>query len=165
MNNQTVVIIDEEMLDATTQAARESPRGRKNRNFHPDDNFPSHRLLNAIEPGSYVAPHRHLDPGKDETMLVLRGRMGLVIFEDDGTVRQAVCLAAGSRKMGVDIPHGCWHTVLGLVSGTVFLEAKAGPYVALNEAERASWAPLEGDAAVKNYLAELETLFSQPDRG
>lgn len=165
MNEKAVTLIDDEMLDSTTLAARESPRQRKNRNFHPDDNFPSHRLLNAIEPGSYIAPHRHLDPLKDETMLLVRGRMGLVIFDDHGNILQTVCLEAGGKCTGVDIPHGCWHTVLSLTSGTVFLEAKAGPYLALTDAERAPWAPLEGDTAAPIYLTKLQTLFSAQPPG
>lgn len=157
--NDNVNVIDVAMLDETSVAAQASPRLRKNRNFHPADDFPSHRLLNAIEPGSYVAPHRHLDPLKDETMLVLRGRLGLVIFDDAGAVRQAIELSAGGDQLGVDIPHGCWHSVLGLAPGTVFFEAKAGPYLALSDAERAGWAPAEGDAGVPAYLAGLRALF------
>ncbi|HNH35631.1 MAG TPA: WbuC family cupin fold metalloprotein, partial [Rhodocyclaceae bacterium] len=51
-------LIDAALLDAVSNEAKASPRQRKNRNFHPTDNHPGHRLLNAIEPGSYVAPHR-----------------------------------------------------------------------------------------------------------
>ena len=158
-----VTLIDRALLDAVTAEARAYPRLRKNRNFHPCDDAPGQRLLNAIEPGSYVAPHRHLDPHKDETMVVLRGRLGLVIFDDRGTVRQAVRLAHDENSndiaQGVDIPHGCWHTVLALESATVFFEAKAGPYVPLAADERAQWAPPEGDPAAAGYLEKLRALF------
>lgn len=159
MNRNPVTVIDAAMLDATSAAAQASPRLRKNRNFHPADDFPSHRLLNAIEPGSYVAPHRHLDALKDETMLVLRGRLGLVIFDDAGGILEAVELVAGGERCGVDIPHGSWHSVLGLERGSVFFEAKAGPYVALSAAERASWAPVEGEPGAAEYLGKLRALF------
>ncbi len=152
-------LIDDGLLDATVLAARNSPRRRKNHNFHPSDEFPSHRLLNAIEPDSYIAPHRHLDQNKDETMLVLRGCLGLLVFNDEGEVIQAIALKAGGKTMGVDIPHGCWHTVLALESGTIFLEAKAGPYLALDEAERAHWAPQENEANAQATLAKWQALF------
>lgn len=158
-----ITLIDRALLDAVSAEARVHPRLRRNRNFHPRDDAPGQRLLNAIEPGSYVAPHRHLDPHKDETMLVLRGRLGLVIFDDRGTVRQTVLLARDDRvpgsAQGVDIPHGCWHTVLALDSATVFFEAKAGPYVPLTIDERAQWAPPEGDPAAAVYLEKLRALF------
>ncbi len=152
-------LIDAALLDAVSAEACLSPRGRKNRNFHGTDDFPAHRLLNAVEPGSYIAPHRHLDAHKDETMIVLRGRLGLVIFDAVGEVLQTSVLAGGSSTLGVDIPHGSWHTVLALESGTVFFEAKAGPFLALTQEERAPWAPQEGAAAADAYGARLRQLF------
>lgn len=151
--------IDAALLDEVSAEARASPRGRKNRNFHPADDFPAQRLLNAIEPGSYVAPHRHLDPNKDETMIVLRGRLGLVIFDAAGGVVKTSVLANADGAIGVDIPHGSWHTVLALEPGTVFFEAKAGPFQPLATGERAPWAPQEGDAAAASYRAWLAQLF------
>lgn len=152
-------LIDAALLDAVSAEARSSPRGRRNRNFHTDNEHPGHRLLNAIEPGSYVAPHRHLDPLKDETMVVLRGRLGLVLFDDDGGVKSVFTLGAGGDALGVDIPHGAWHAVLALEGGTVFLEAKAGPYRPLTADERAAWAPAENDAGAGTYLESLRGRF------
>jgi len=155
-----IQLIDTALLDAASAGAQASPRRRKNRNFHPADDFPAHRLLNAIEPDSYIAPHRHLDPCKDETMIVLRGALGLVIFDDAGVVARNALLQAGGVCRGVDIPHGTWHTLVALESGTVFLEAKAGPYLPLVPAERAAWAPAEGEVAAADYLGKLRALFS-----
>lgn len=143
----SIRLIDLSLLDEVSREAAASPRRRKNRNFHPTDDYPAHRLLNAIEPDSYIAPHRHLDPTKDETMVVLRGQLGLIIFDDAGRIVRTELLEAGGELFGVDIPHGTWHTLVALESGTVFFEAKAGPYVALSEAERAPWAPTEGSSA------------------
>ena len=42
--------IDHRLLDAVSAAAAESPRQRKNYNFHPTDDFPAHRMLNALAP-------------------------------------------------------------------------------------------------------------------
>ena len=158
MNLPRLSVIDAPLLDATSAAARTLPRLRRNHNFHPRDDFPCHRLLNAIEPGSYVAPHRHLDPFKDETMLLLRGRLGVIFFDDHGQIVQLVTLD-GQQVMGIDISHGCWHSVLALVPGTIFFEAKAGPYQALSEQERAPWAPAEGAEQVPAYLATLRAGF------
>lgn len=153
-------LIDTALLDAVSAEAKASPRLRKNRNFHPADDHPGHRLLNAMEPGSYIQPHRHLDPFKDETMVVLRGCLGLITFDAAGQVLRGVVLGPGGSAMGVDIPHGTWHTVLALAPDTVFLEAKAGPYLPLSADEKSSWAPAEGVEEVAAYLARLEDFFS-----
>jgi cupin fold WbuC family metalloprotein len=100
-------------------------------------------------------PHRHLDPNKDETILVLRGSLGLVLFDDTGAVIKALRLGPDAAAMGVDLPHGTWHAVFALESGTVFFEAKAGPYLPLADAERAPWAPVEGSPEAPAYLDQL----------
>jgi cupin fold WbuC family metalloprotein len=148
--------IDTALLDEVGAEARSSSRGRKNRNFHSDNDQPGHRLLNAIEPGSYIMPHRHLDPNKGETMVVLRGALGLVSFDDAGNVIEAAKVSHGGTPIGMDIPSGTWHTVFALEPGTVFLEAKAGPYLPLTADEKAPWAPAEGDSAAPAYLARLQ---------
>lgn len=152
-------LIDARLLNELSTEARQSPRRRRNRNFHTSDEQPGHRLLNAIEPGSYVMPHRHLDPDKDETMVVLRGSLGLVTFDDAGAVVDAVKLSCGNTPMGVDISHGTWHTVFALEPGTVFLEAKAGPYRPLTDNEKAPWAPAEGSPGAPAFLARLAALL------
>jgi cupin fold WbuC family metalloprotein len=150
------------LLDEASAAARRHPRLRRNLNLHRDETEPCNRLLNAIEPGSYVAPHRHLDPTKDETIVVVRGRLGLVLFDDAGNVVEVAGLAPGGACFGVDVPHGAFHSVLALEPGTVFFEAKAGPYRPLSDAERAPWAPAEGSPGVAAYLQDLESRFVSP---
>ncbi len=151
--------IDNKLLDAVIAEARTSPRKRKNGNFHTRDDAPANRLLNAIEPGSYVAPHRHLDPNKDETFIVLRGRFGLVLFENAGKIIQTQIIEAGGEVCGVDIPYGTWHSVVSLQSGSIFFEAKAGPYTPFTAEEKASWAPAENDVAAGDYLTQMEKWF------
>ena len=145
-------------MDQVTGEARDSARMRKNYNLHPNDAFCCHRLLNAIEPGSYIQPHRHLDPNKDESMVILRGRLGVVAFDEGGAVTATKLLQIGDA-VAVDIPHGEFHTVLSLAPGTVFFETKAGPYLPLTVAEKAQWAPVDGDGSANAYLASLVALF------
>ena len=138
--------IDQALLDQTCRTAAASERQRKNANFHPADDFPAHRLINAMQPGSYVRPHRHNDPNKDESIVVLQGRFGYLSFDDAGNVLEMLTLTAGGPVYGVDIPHGTPHTLLALEPNSVFFEAKAGPFVPLGQDEIAAWSPVEGSA-------------------
>lgn len=156
-----ITLIDHALLDELCAAAAASPRRRKNRNFHPTDDHPGQRLLNAMQPDSYIPPHRHLDPDKDETFVVLRGLLGMVLFDDGGGIVRCVKVGAGGTALGVDIPHGTWHTAIALEADTVFLEAKAGPYLPLTAAEKAPWAPAEGAAGAGSYLEGLGARFSR----
>ncbi|NJD35636.1 MAG: cupin fold metalloprotein, WbuC family [Betaproteobacteria bacterium] len=151
-----ITLIDDALLNEVCAEAQASPRRRKNRNFHPRDDHPGHRLLNAMQPDSYIPPHRHLDPNKDETFVILRGLLGLLVFDDAGNVVRTAKVGAGGTAMGVDIAYGTWHTAVALEPDTVFLEAKAGPYLPFTDAERAPWAPAENSPEVLPYLATLK---------
>ena len=153
-------LLDRALLDAVSAGAAASPRRRLNHNFHPADDYPGHRLLNAIEPDSYLPPHRHLDPNKDESIIVLRGTLGVVEFDDNGAVVARSVMTPSGDCCGVDIPHGTWHTVIALEPGTVMFEAKSGPYRPLVAEEKAPWAPAEGDAAAPAYWQGVAALFA-----
>jgi len=152
-------IINSRLLDEVTAAARENSRLRKNWNLHPADDFPAHRLLNAMEPASYIRPHRHLDPLKDETFIIIRGRLGILVFDDSGGITEKLLLDAKGDNIGADIPSGAFHTAVSLQEGTIFFEAKAGPYLPLTESEKAPWAPEDGSAA-EEYLHALLKEFT-----
>jgi len=151
--------IDVKLMDELSVQAKAAPRLRKNLNIHASEAEPCNRLLNGLEPGTYVQPHCHADPAKDEAMVMVRGKMGLVAFDGNGKVTEAVLMEAGGDVVAISIPHGVFHTLVALESGTIFFEAKAGPYQALQPTEKSSWAPPEGDSRVPAYLANLRKLF------
>ena len=152
-------IVTNELLQQLTESARTSPRLRKNHNLHPSNESRCHRLLNAIEPASYIRPHRHLDPEKDEAFILISGRLGVILFSDTGAVTETVILSHQGGILVADVPNGVFHTAVSLELGTVFFEAKAGPYLPLGTAEFAVWAPAEGDGNAVQYLEQLRTLL------
>ena len=151
--------ISQRMLDQISLQAKQSPRLRKNYNFHTSDGDICHRLLNAMEPGSYIQPHRHSDINKDETLAVIRGKMGLIIFAEDGTIEEKALLEPTGTVMMANIPHGTFHTLISLDGPSVFFESKAGPFIPLTQDEKAPWAPQEGDESSTAYLGSLKKLF------
>jgi cupin fold WbuC family metalloprotein len=155
-----VVRLSRNVLHSLRIEASSSPRLRKNLNLHAMGD-PVHRLFNAIEPGSYVRPHRHLHPPKSETMVVVAGRLGFLAFDDTGSVLERFALAAGGETFGVEISAGTWHTFVSLASGTVVFEAKAGPYVPPGQADAAPWAPPEDDPAAARLEAGWRDEFFQ----
>lgn len=157
--SSTPVFFGAASLDALSADARAAPRRRINRNFHPDHAHPAHRLLNAVEPGSYVRPHRHADPLKDETFVALRGAFGVVLFDEAGNVTRTAVIRADGELVGAHIPAGVFHSLVALESGSVFFEVKAGPYDVLTDKEWGGWSPPENDPAAASYLAKLRALF------
>ena len=121
------MIIDKKMLDELTASAKASPRLRMNYNFHQSLEDKCHRMLNAVEPGSDIPIHRH--PDKDESFVVLRGKVRSTTYKDDGSVIESVVLSQEDGLSGVDIPKGVWHKLESLESGSVVFECKEGPFV------------------------------------
>ena len=120
-------VIDNDLIDSVVAQAKESPRLRMNYNFHESLDDKCHRLLNALEPGTVVPVHRH--PTKDESFVILRGKIRVNTYNDAGEVTESVVLSPADGKYGVDIAKNVWHGVECLESGSVILEVKEGPFV------------------------------------
>ena len=147
-------LITEELLDTVTLQAKENPRLRMNYNFHATMDAPIHRLLNALEPGTYLPPHRHVD--KEETYLVLRGSLMAFFYDEVGNVTERVCLNPLEGKYGLEIPPCTWHSIVALESGTVIFEIKKGPYQPLPLGDLAPWAPASSDEeGVKAFMKRM----------
>lgn len=151
--------IDAALVRAVCRNARANPRLREIHRFHADDEAPLQRMLNAIQPGSYVRPHRHLDPPKDEGFLILSGRCGVVTFDDAGAVVERLVLDRAAHSLGCDIPAGVWHSLVALATDTCLYEVKPGPYAAASDKDFPAWAPAADDAEAAAYLAGLERAF------
>ena len=120
-------VIDNTLLNKVTTEAKESPRLRMNYNFHQSLDDKCHRFLNAVEPGTKVPIHRH--PTKDESFVLIRGKVRVTTHNDDGSIKESVVLNPKEGLYGVDIPKGVWHKVESLETGSVFFECKEGPFV------------------------------------
>ena len=84
-------------------------------------------MLNAVEPGTVVPIHRH--PTKEESFVILRGKVRVTTHNDDGSIIEEVVLSQESGNYGVDIPKNVWHKLESLESGSVIFECKEGPFV------------------------------------
>lgn len=140
-------VVDVDTLNDLTAKAQASARGRANLNLHPQLADPVQRFLNAIEPGSYIRPHRHLIPQeKWELFVVLSGAVVVLVLDEGGKVLDRVELNATGHNKAVEIPAGAWHTLAATMAGTVLFEFKQGPYSALDDKDFARWAPSEGES-------------------
>lgn len=149
-----IKIIDKNSLDNLSSAAKASDRQRKIFNYHLSFDDPINRMLNAVEPGSYVQPHKHENPDKREIFLLLKGKMVVVFFDDNGTITQYILLD-NEENFGVEIPPSVWHTIVALEPGTVVYEIKDGPYSPANDKNFAPWAPKEGEKECGEYLEAI----------
>lgn len=137
-----------ELTEQSNTAAR-SPRLRAHRNLHPELSDPVQRLAIAMEPGTYVRPHRH--PHTFELLIPLRGRFVVLNFDEQGTVTQRTVL--GESTAALEIAPGVWHAVLSLDPQGVIFEVKQGAYQPVAVQDYVSWAPEEGGDDVARLIA------------
>lgn len=150
-------LINKQLLDETTAKAKVAPRSRMNYNFHEDLDDPVNRLLNAMEPDTYLRPHRHCNPDKNEVFLLLRGKVAIFIFDNDGNITQTEILDPLNGVYGGEIPPGVWHGLLVLESGSVIYEIKEGPFAPLAPENMAPWSPAAEDTeATHIYMQKLK---------
>jgi cupin fold WbuC family metalloprotein len=141
-----VKILSPADLRALSTRAASSTRRRANENLHPSLEDPVQRFCNAVEPGSYVRPHRHPGTGRWELFLILAGRAAILVFDEVGTVHDRVELCAGEGGgVAVEVPPDTWHSLVALEPGTVLFELKPGPYRPIGDKDFAAWAPAEGE--------------------
>lgn len=144
--------INQEKIDQVCEESRKSPRKRKNYNYHEELSDPLQRLLNAMQPGTYIQPHKHENPDKREAFLVLQGKVLVVTFNNAGEIEDHILLDAKSGNYGAEIPAGTWHSLIILENDSVVYEVKDGPYQKIDDKNFAPWAPAENDPECDAYI-------------
>lgn len=148
--------LDNNIFDKLLIQASESPRKRSHYNLHKELDEPVQRLCIALKKGTYVRPHHHPKRNKWELILSLRGAVGLIIFNAEGTILETLTLNQGETLNGIELEPNTWHTVFPLTEDAIILEVKEGPYTPTQESDFAPWAPIEGSEYEIHFLNWLE---------
>lgn len=135
-------------------AAGTVPRRRTHVTLHDDSADPIQRVVIALQPGTYVRPHRHADTVW-ELFTLLDGALAVLTFDETGTVTGRFELRPGGDRI-VQLPPGQWHSVVALAPDTLALEVKPGPYRPTTDKDFAAWATAEGQDGAAVLVAWLE---------
>jgi cupin fold WbuC family metalloprotein len=125
------MLISTAILDDLTAQAKASPRLRMNLDLRNNPSDQSQRMLNALEPGTVMPIHRHRSTS--ETVVVLRGKVKWLYYNDQGELTDTILVEAGGDICGLSVPMGQWHSLECLESGSVILETKDGVWTALKD--------------------------------
>lgn len=132
------MFIDNLLLDTLTSQAKSSPRLRINYDLRNNPEDHSQRMLNALELGTMMPIHRHRN--SSETVVVLRGKVKWLFYDDNGSLTNSYIVEAGGDLCGLNVPQGQWHSLECLESGSVIFEAKDGV-----------WEPLAEEDIIETY--------------
>ena len=120
------MVITTEILDKLSADAKANERLRMNFDLRTSEGDQSQRMLNAMEPGTWLPIHRHRNTS--ETIILLRGSIKELFYDDKGNLIESVVLKAGTEPSAISIPKGVWHSLECLEPGTVTFEAKDGAF-------------------------------------
>lgn len=148
-----IKILNKQLMETLTATAEAIPRQRINYNLHNSYDDPVQRLCNAIQPGTYVHPHKHIQAGQWENFIILTGEAAILTFNDKGCVLQRVELSENGPNYGIEIAENVCHTLVALKPGTVLFEIKPGPYREKTDKDFVTWAPPEKHPLSKDFEA------------
>jgi len=144
-------------IEQGLEASRESNRNRMILPIHRSQDAEVQRLINFLQPGTYIRPHKHPLPHATESIVVLRGSIRFFTLDDYGEIMTDQHLTATPIPSVIDIEPRVWHMFLVLETDTIIFECKRGPYNAETDKKFADWAPEEGDPEADIYLQKLNS--------
>jgi cupin fold WbuC family metalloprotein len=147
--------ITNKLIDDVSKEAKASKRKRCNYNFHTRYNDPIQRFLNAVEPDTYLRPHKHENQDKTEIFLILKGRVLILEFDDNGKIMDHIILDAEGENKGVEIPFNTWHSFISLQESSVLYEIKEGPFIQEKGKIFANWSPEEGTKEAHGFNKKI----------
>jgi cupin fold WbuC family metalloprotein len=145
-----MIEISDNLFDQIAGEAKKSPRKRKNYNFHKVPSDTLQRMIHAMEPGTYVQPHKHVEPDKREVFLIFKGKVAAVEYDDMGNVEKWCLLEAGGPVHGVEMTTRAWHNLIAIESSVIY-EIKDGPYDPADDKYFAEWAPREDEPGTVGF--------------
>jgi len=157
---EEVVVVDSADLKELKRLALLNPRQRIRLCAHRSPGDRLHEMFIVHTSDCYVRPHKHL--GKAESMAILEGEVDVVLFHDDGTVRQVVRM--GDRNSGklfyYRLSGPIYHTLLIRTPFLVFHEITEGPFLR-EHTVFPDWAPEERSAGCEAFIARIESLIQK----
>jgi cupin fold WbuC family metalloprotein len=120
--------IGESELNALRAAAKASAKRRARINAHPDGEDALHEMIIAIDPSSYIRPHKH--PGKSEAFHIIEGEVDIVVFTDDGEIDRIVPLGPprSGRAFYYRMSSAFFHTLIIRSDVLIVHEITNGPF-------------------------------------
>jgi cupin fold WbuC family metalloprotein len=163
MSASGMTLLGQELLDSLARQAACSPRLRVTYLLHtPTERV--QRCLIALQPGTYVRPHRHPPmPGRRrfEFLLVVQGAIGILLFDEHGTIVETVHLGQAQSLYGAELAEATYHTVVALAPNTIVLEIKEGPYEAGGDKAFLPLFPDDNTRAAQQLTAQWQHQVTQ----
>ena len=152
-NNKEILFIDNKTTKEIILRARNSDRNMARLLMHLSHENPVQEMLIAMTKGCLVMPNRSV--GKSESLQLIEGEMLLVIFSENGEVKNSIRMGPPSTKLNFlyRLSNTPWHTMIPLSEVVVVHETLQGPFEALSE-NLPSWLP-QNNESLKSLITQV----------
>lgn len=147
--------LSDQMIEDGLKASRESERLRIILPIHRKQDARVQRMINFLQPGTYIRPHKHPLDHATESLVVIRGTIRFYTFDEDGNVLTENKIRSKPFPGVIDIEPQVWHSFIVLEKDTILFECKKGPYDAEADKIFAEWSPEDGSEAVEEWMNQF----------
>lgn len=144
--------LSDQMIEDGLKASRESERLRIILPIHREQNARVQRMINFLQPGTYIRPHKHSLHHASESLVLIQGSIRFFTFDEGGDVLTENEIHSKPIPGVIDIEPQVWHSFIVLEEDTVLFECKKGPYDAETDKIFAEWSPEKGSDDVEGWM-------------
>ena len=158
--DEEIIVLSSDDLKELKRLASINVRSRIRLCAHRSPNDGLHEMFIVHYQNCYVRPHKHLQ--KVESILVLEGEVDLVIFNEDGSIRQIHELGAvdSGKYFYHRLPAEIFHMLIVRSNLLVFHESTEGPFLRENTVFP-DWAPAEQGMVSKEFVNTIKALIKK----
>ena len=153
-------VVTKDNLEELKTLAIQNPRKRVRLCTHNSPEDKLHEMFIVHMRNCYIRPHKHKN--KAESLSILEGEVDLVLFNDNGSIKQVVNM--GSPDTGRIFYHRLslpiYHTLIIRTDFLVFQENTEGPFLR-NNTVFPDWAPVDEGLGSQKYIEKINSLISK----
>ena len=146
-NTDSIRPLDARLIDELVSGAQASPRNRFRICLHHSAEDAIQEMVICVAGPTYFRPHKHPE-GRSESYHLIRGRMDVVFFDDDGTPTSKIELEepGGERPFMYRLSAPIFHFVVPVSPIVIYHETLTGPWDPDAAVVAAPFAPEETDS-------------------
>jgi cupin fold WbuC family metalloprotein len=144
--------LSEEMIEHGLRESQKSDRKRIIMPIHREQDAEVQRMINFLQPGTYIRPHKHPLEHATESLVLIRGSIRFYTFNEDGTALTKIDIHSKPLPGVIDIEPRVWHSFIVLEEDTILFECKKGPYDVETDKVFAEWSPEEETDDVEEWM-------------
>ena len=159
-NAESICPVDSKLLEELVHGAKASPRKRFRLCLHRSAEDAIQEMVICVAGPTYFKPHKH-PAGRSESYHLIKGRMDVVFFDDDGVPSSLIELEepGGERPFMYRLSAPIFHFVVPVSPVVIYHETLTGPWSPEDAIVSADFAPEEHD--IEGIVRFREDVFKQ----